>query len=80
MKRIDPPFLELALYFADMHDTDAYTQLVLALLKLGAKFTGKAKVRKGSGARTSTFGSTREGASVESITLDLASLRDAWNI
>jgi hypothetical protein len=72
MKRPEPPLLGLSFYFADISEADAFSRLVMALLHMGAKFTGHASVHRGAGVRNRPFASTIDEPIPEPVTLDIS--------
>lgn len=74
MKRLEPPLLGLSFYFANVSEADAFSLLVMALLHLGAKFTGQASVHRGAGVRNRPFASITDEPIPEQVTLDASAM------
>ena len=55
MKNLDAPFQELCFYFGARPESEALEQLVAALVTLGARFAGEARVHCGPGLRDQPF-------------------------
>jgi hypothetical protein len=74
MKRLAPPFLELGFYFANIPESDAFTQLVTALIGNGAKLTGEASARRGAGFKDMAFASISDSPLPEPLTTDVSTI------
>lgn len=62
MRELDPPFLELGFYFADLMDADAYAKVARVLLARGSRFLA-AEGWRGPGRRSRPFRSIRDEVS-----------------
>lgn len=57
MTYLNPPYIELGLYYSHEHNTESFKRLFKALIELGATYTGIVQAHKGKDIERKKFGS-----------------------